>query len=191
MSKTCTVRFDSDEDQETLQLSVSLRNKYSVISTAVGRPVEVHAYAERIVIRQDGVVVAEHPRCLGRAETIYDPWHYVPVLTRKPGALRPSHGLHANRCRATNGGPFRDWVLPAAMAAFHRKLKGRQRWRQTDGLDPRLRIRRRYHGGRGRLQGGAGSGCLLLAGGHQHSGPQPRYVTSSASSHPSNAAPDP
>ena len=22
------------------------------------------------------------------AETIYDPWHYVPVLARKPGALR-------------------------------------------------------------------------------------------------------
>ena len=38
VSKTCTVRFDN--------------NKYSVISTAVGRPVEVHAYAERIVIRQ-------------------------------------------------------------------------------------------------------------------------------------------
>ncbi len=89
----------------------SLRNKYSVISTAVGRPVEVHAYAERIVIRQDGAIVAEHPRCFGRFETIYDPWHYVPVLARKPGALR-------------NGAPFRDWVLPAAMAAIRRKLKG-------------------------------------------------------------------
>ncbi len=96
VSKTCTVRFDN--------------NKYSVISTAVGRPVEVHAYAERIVIRQDGAVVAEHPRCFGRAETIYDPWHYVPVLARKPGALR-------------NGAPFRDWVLPTAMAAIQRKLK--------------------------------------------------------------------
>ena len=96
VSKTCTVRFDN--------------NKYSVISTAVGRPVEVHAYAERIVIRQDGAVVGEHPRCFGRAETIYDPWHYVPVLARKPGALR-------------NGAPFRDWVLPTAMAMIQRKLK--------------------------------------------------------------------
>ena len=24
----------------------------------------------------------------GRGETVYDPWHYVPVLARKPGALR-------------------------------------------------------------------------------------------------------
>ena len=40
-----------------------------------------------------------------------DPWHYVPVLARKPGALR-------------NGAPFKDWVLPPAMATIRRKLKG-------------------------------------------------------------------
>jgi Mu transposase, C-terminal domain len=72
VSKTCLVRFDN--------------NKYSVVSTAVGRPVEVHAYAEKVVIRQDGAVVGEHGRGFGRGETIYDPWHYVPVLARKPGA---------------------------------------------------------------------------------------------------------
>src|SRR5213592_4276086 len=83
VSKTCTVRFDT--------------NKYSVLSTAVGRPVEIHAYADRIVIRQDGVVVGEHARCFGRNEVIYDPWHYVPVLARKPGGLR-------------NGAPFLGWV---------------------------------------------------------------------------------
>src|SRR5438552_3386611 len=41
VSKTCLVRFDN--------------NKYSVTASAVGRPVEVHAYADRIVIRQDGM----------------------------------------------------------------------------------------------------------------------------------------
>jgi hypothetical protein len=74
VSKTCLVRFDN--------------NKYSVASRAVGRPVEIQAYADRIVIRQDGAVVGEHRRRFGRGETIYDPWHYVPVLARKPGALR-------------------------------------------------------------------------------------------------------
>ena len=78
---------------------------------AVGRPVEIHAYADRIVIRQDGRVVAEHARCFGRGETIYDPWHYVPVLARKPGALR-------------NGAPFKDWVLPGALERVRRKLAG-------------------------------------------------------------------
>jgi len=84
-------------------------NKYSVAANAVGRPVEVQAYADRIVIRQDGRIVAEHRRSFGRGQTIYDPWHYVPVLARKPGALR-------------NGAPFKDWVLPAAMERVRRKL---------------------------------------------------------------------
>ena len=96
VSKTCTVRFDN--------------NRYSVLSSAVGRPVEIQAYAGRIVVRQDGVVVAEHKRSFGRGETVYDPWHYVPVLARKPGALR-------------NGAPFQAWVLPAAMERVRRRLK--------------------------------------------------------------------
>jgi transposase len=92
VSKTCLVRFDN--------------NKYSVAASAVGRPVEVHAYADRIVIRQDGRVVGEHSRSFGRSDTVS-----VPVLARKPGALR-------------NGAPFKDWVLPAAMERVRRKLAG-------------------------------------------------------------------
>jgi hypothetical protein len=61
-------------------------NKYSVAASAVGRPVEVHAYADRIVIRQDGRIVGEHPRSFGCSETIYDPWHYVLVLARNSAA---------------------------------------------------------------------------------------------------------
>lgn len=97
VSKTCLVRFDN--------------NKYSVSASAIGRPVEIYAYADRIVVRQEGRVVAEHPRCYGRGETIYDPWHYVPILARKPGALR-------------NGAPFKDWVLPASLERVRRKLAG-------------------------------------------------------------------
>ena len=97
VSKTCLVRFDS--------------NKYSVSASAVGRPVEVRAYAERIEFRQDGRVVGEHRRAFGRGKTIYDPWHYVPALARKPGALR-------------NGAPFKDWELPDALERVRRKLRG-------------------------------------------------------------------
>ena len=97
VSKTCLVRFDS--------------NKYSVASKAVGRPVDIHAYADRVVIKQDGIVVGEHARRFGRDYTAYDPWHYVPVLARKPGALR-------------NGAPFKDWLLPASIERVRRKLTG-------------------------------------------------------------------
>jgi transposase len=95
VSKTCLVRFDN--------------NKYSVMAKAVGRTVEVHAYADRIVIRQNGESVGEHRRRFGRNQTLYDPWHYVPVLARKPGALR-------------NGAPFKDWLLPGALERIRRKL---------------------------------------------------------------------
>jgi len=97
VSKTCLVRFDN--------------NKYSVAASAVGRPVEIRAYAERIELRQEGRLVGEHDRCFGRDRTVFDPWHYVPVLARKPGALR-------------NGAPFKDWVLPAALDRIRRKLAG-------------------------------------------------------------------
>jgi transposase len=101
VSKTCLVRFDN--------------NKYSVMANAVGRPVEIRAYADRIELRQDGRTVGEHARTFGRDQTVYDPWHYVPVLARKPGAWR-------------NGAPFKDWVLPASIEKIRRRLSS-----ATDG----------------------------------------------------------
>ena len=94
-SSTCLVSFD--------------RNRYSVMAKAAHQAVQVRAYATRIVIRCDGVVVAEHERVFGRNQTIFDPWHYLPILARKPGALR-------------NGAPFQDWALPPALAQLRRKL---------------------------------------------------------------------
>ena len=96
VSKTCLVRFD--------------KNKYSVSASAVGRPVEIRAYADRVEIRQDGRLVGEHRRAFGRGRTVYDPWHYVPVLARKPGALR-------------NGAPFKEWALPISLERVRRKLR--------------------------------------------------------------------
>ena len=92
---TCLISFD--------------RNRYSVAARAVRCAVQVRAYADRIVVRLGNEVIAEHPRCFGRDRTIYDPWHYLPVLVRKPGALR-------------NGAPFQGWELPPALARLRRKL---------------------------------------------------------------------
>jgi hypothetical protein len=57
----------------------------------------VRSHAERIVVLFNDEVVADHPRQFRRDQIIYDPWHYLPVLVRKPGALR-------------NGAPFKDWA---------------------------------------------------------------------------------
>lgn len=100
-SSTCIVRYD--------------QNRYSVAALAAGRHVQLRAYADRIAIFLNGQTVAQHARCFGRYQTIYDPWHYLPVLARKPGALR-------------NGEPFHDWDLPNGLARIRERLHG-----HTDG----------------------------------------------------------
>lgn len=94
-SSTCLIRFD--------------RNRYSVKALAAGKPVQVRAYADRIVIRLDGEVVAEHERSFGRSCTITDFRHYIPVVARKPGALR-------------NGLPFAPDALPPVLAEVKARL---------------------------------------------------------------------
>ena len=100
VSKTCLVRFDN--------------NKYSVSARAVGRPVEIRAYADRIELARTAASSVSTAASSAAARPCYDPWHYVPVLARKPGALR-------------NGAPFKAWLLPAALERVRRKLARRRR----------------------------------------------------------------
>lgn len=97
VSSTCLVLFD--------------RNKYSVHAEVAGRTVQVRAYADRILILHEGRPVGDHARQFGRDRTIFDPWHYLPVLARKPGALR-------------NGKPFKEWRLPSGLAQLRQRLGG-------------------------------------------------------------------
>jgi transposase len=93
----------------TTCLIMADHNRYRVDARAAGRMVLVRSHAERIVVLFNDEVVADHPRQFRRDQIIYDPWHYLPVLVRKPGALR-------------NGAPFKDWELPAGLAAVRAKL---------------------------------------------------------------------
>ena len=82
---TCLVSFD--------------RNRYSVMANAARRTVQVRAYADRIMVRCGGEVVAGHACCFGRDRTICDPWHYLPVLARKPGRFETARRSWTGRCR--------------------------------------------------------------------------------------------
>jgi transposase len=88
VSSTCLVVLD--------------RNRYSVPAAFAGRAVSVRSTATQVRIVADGAVIAEHARRFGRDQLICDPWHYLPILERKPGALR-------------NGVPFLDWNLPTSI----------------------------------------------------------------------------
>jgi len=94
----------------TTCLIMADHNRYSVDARAAGRMVLVRSHAERIVVLLDDTVVADHARNFRRDQIIYDPWHYLPVLVKKPGALR-------------NGAPFKDWDLPPGLTEVRTKLK--------------------------------------------------------------------
>ena len=85
VSSTCLVRVD--------------RNRYSVPASAAGQAVSVRTTADQVRVVAHGEIIAAHPRAFGRDLLICDPWHYLPVLEKKPGALR-------------DGAPFVAWDLP-------------------------------------------------------------------------------
>jgi hypothetical protein len=57
----------------------------------------------------DGYVIAEHGRHFGRDQIVCDPWHYLPVLEKKPGALR-------------HGAPFLTWDLPVSVKVVRDRI---------------------------------------------------------------------
>jgi transposase len=95
VSGTCLVRVD--------------RNNYSVPAAWAGKVVSARLAAGSLRIVADGQEVASHARQFGRDQLICDPWHYLPVLEKKPGALR-------------HGAPFQNWDLPAAIRAVRDRL---------------------------------------------------------------------
>ena len=80
-------------------LVIEDRSRYSVPCELVGQMVSIRIYPERIDFAAHDAVVASHPRSFERNQTRYDWQHYIPLIQRKPGALR-------------NGAPFADMPEP-------------------------------------------------------------------------------
>jgi hypothetical protein len=74
------------------------RNRYSVPCELHGQLVSTRLYPASVVVVDDKIV-ARHDRLSNAGETRYDWQHYIPLLQRKPGALR-------------NGAPFADMPEP-------------------------------------------------------------------------------
>jgi len=83
------------------------RNRYSVPCAWAGHRVSVRLYPERVVVVADHDVIAEHPRAVDRDQVSYDWQHYLPLVERKPGALR-------------NGAPFAE--LPDSLQQLRSAL---------------------------------------------------------------------
>ncbi len=69
------------------------RNEYSVPCAFANQKLSVRLYPDRVEAHDENGVVALHERSFERGEVRYDWQHYIPLVERKPGALR-------------NGAPF-------------------------------------------------------------------------------------
>ena len=83
------------------------RNRYSAPCELAGQMVSTRLYPSSVVVVADDVVVARHERLSNAGDTRYDWQHYIPLVQRKPGALR-------------NGAPFAD--MPEALQQLRRGL---------------------------------------------------------------------
>ncbi len=99
VTSTCLINFD--------------RNRYSVDCAYANKTVIVRAYANEVVVYANNHEIGRHKRYFGRDHTEFNPWHYVPLLERKPGALR-------------NGAPFKDWKLPQSVLNVKKQLLKRK-----------------------------------------------------------------
>jgi hypothetical protein len=75
------------------------RNRYSVPCELAGQWVSTRVYPNRVRIVAEEILVASHDRLTERDHICYDWQHYIPLVARKPGALR-------------NGAPFADMPAP-------------------------------------------------------------------------------
>lgn len=80
-------------------------NDYSVDPAVIGRLVEVTADLERVRVRCAGRIVADHPRCWARHQTITDPAHArAAVLARHDHrtAMRPPAAVQVEQRALTD-----------------------------------------------------------------------------------------
>lgn len=80
-TKQALVRFDG--------------NDYSVPRDWAYKPCVVRGYVDKVEVLHRAEVIAGHRRSYGKGEYVLDPFHYLPLLERKPGALlsgRPFKG---------------------------------------------------------------------------------------------------
>lgn len=97
-------------------------NEYSVDCHYAGQTAQCHAYADRLEFVHNEKVIGVHQRHFTVGGTYYDWKHYLPVLLRKPGALR-------------NGAPFKDDGLPEELQSVYLQLKNK-----PDGTKAFIRI---------------------------------------------------
>jgi transposase len=87
-------------------------NDYSVPVAYAHHQVLVRGYVHEVVISVGSEVVAQHKRSYEKADLVFDPMHYLPLLEQKVGAL-------------DQAAPLKGWDLPDEFNTLHRLLEAR------------------------------------------------------------------
>ncbi len=94
----------------THQALVRFKNNDYSVPTQIGQcQVLIKAYFNRVVIICANEIIAEHPRCYDKGEAIFNPLHYLRLLTRKTGAFEQA-------------APLKNWRLPPVFERVHKLL---------------------------------------------------------------------
>jgi len=108
------IAFESRKVSYAKANSLSLvrfdRNDYSVPTAYAHQSVTVIGGVEAVKIVAQGHLVATHARSREKAQTFYEPVHYLALLERKPGAFDAAP-------------PLEDWQLPACFWSLRRRLE--------------------------------------------------------------------
>jgi transposase len=108
--------YDACEKVSTRATSISMvryrGNDYSVPVAYAHHEVQVRGYVGDVVIGAGTEVIARHRRSYEKADMIFDPLHFLPLLERKVGAL-------------DQAAPLQGWDLPEEFATLRRLLEAR------------------------------------------------------------------
>lgn len=114
VSSLCLVRFDT--------------NDYSVPCRYAHHQVSVRADVGNVRIFFQDQCIATHTRCHGRERAIYEPWHYLALVERKPRSL-------------DWGAPMKELVLEECFHALRRRMEeGQEHSRGTRAYIRVLRL---------------------------------------------------
>ncbi len=102
--------YDACEKVSTRATSISMvryrGNDYSVPVAYAHHEVQVRGYVGEVVIGAGTEVIARHRRSYEKADMIFDPLHFLPLLEQKVGAL-------------DQAAPLQGWDLPQEFATAH------------------------------------------------------------------------
>ena len=102
---------ESQHKVSSTSLVAVAKNRYSVSCEFVGQRISARLYPERVDLVAGDTIIASHLRQANAGHVCYGWQHYVPILERKPGALR-------------NGAPFAD--LPEILQRLRHSLLKRE-----------------------------------------------------------------